>query len=242
MPLQSGNATTPAPAKAPAVVGVEVSTAQLHALQARRDLISDQYQSVMAERGRVGQERLNAQARGDAGIVKEYDATIARLGTRLTSLDQQVQAMDRQIDEAMKAPISLSSDAPAAPSEEAITLVPPPEPNLDIILHAQRQEFQRIMAIEAGVLLSLGALLWRFGFAKGRRTAAQEQRTQVASARDDDRLLQAVDAIAIEVERLSEGQRFINNVLATRRPEREALPVAPRTGSTPTDGSRITPH
>lgn len=47
-------------------------------------------------------------------------------------------------------------------------------------------------------------------------------------------------AIAIEVERLSEGQRFINNLMATRRPEREALPSLP--GTTPNDGTRITPH
>jgi len=51
-----------------------------------------------------------------------------------------------------------------------------------------------------------------------------------------------VDAIALEVERLSEGQRFVNYILSTKRPERDALPVSPRSTSAPGDGSWNTPH
>lgn len=47
------------------------------------------------------------------------------------------------------------------------------------------------------------------------------------------RLQQSVDAIAIEVERLSEGQRFVTKVLAQREPE--ALPrSASSSGQRPT--------
>ena len=35
---------------------------------------------------------------------------------------------------------------------------------------------------------------------------------------------QAVEAIAVEVERISEGQRFVTRVLADKSPERIALP------------------
>ncbi len=230
----SGAAATPS-------VGNVISMVKLQALQQRRDLIADQYESTMAERGRIGQERLNAQARGDMGMVKEYDATIARLGARLQNLERSLQAADAQIDAAVQAPIALEGE-PATTTDPvtAIALVPPTGAQVDGLLRAQANEFQRAMAIEAVGLLLLGAVLWRFGVARGRRKAREEALALPQVARDDDRLQQAVDAIAIEVERLSEGQRFINNLMASRRPEREALPARPST--TPNDGTRITPH
>jgi hypothetical protein len=217
-------------------VVVDGSPARLQALQERRELVSQQYRSTMEERGRVGQERLNAQARGDVGMVKEYDATVERLGARLKTLEQSLQSADRQIDEAMKAPISIGgAEAPPAFFEMA----PPPFDPGDL-LQAQRVQYFRLMALEAGVLLFVGAILWRFGVARGKRLTEQHRRNQALSERNDDRLVQAVDAIAIEVERLSEGQRFLNNIMANRRPERDVLPVVRAT--TPTDGSHITPH
>lgn len=50
------------------------------------------------------------------------------------------------------------------------------------------------------------------------------------------RIEQAVDAIAIEVERISEGQRFVTKVLADRGGEAAALPAGAREGQRP--GSR----
>lgn len=230
----SGAAATPS-------VSNVVSMVQLQALQQRREMISEQYQSIMAERGRIGQERLNAQARGDMGMVREYDATIARLGTRLQDLERTLQATDARIDEAMQAPLAIEGEpVTAANPVTAISLVPPTGSQVDGMLRAQANEYQRMMAIEAGILLLVGAVLWRFGMARGRRKARVEALALPQAARNDDRLQQAVDAIAIEVERLSEGQRFINNLMAARRPERESLPSRPAT--TPNDGTRVTPH
>lgn len=226
----------PSVSPAPIAVTVDGSPARLQALQERRELISQQYQNTMRERGRVGQERLNAQARGEVGMVKEYEATVERLGARLTTLEQSLQNADRQIDEAMKSPISIEgAEAPPAFFEMA----PPPFDPGDL-LQAQRVQYFRLMAMEAGGFLLLGALLWRFAVARGKRLAEQQRRNHALSERNDDRLVQAVDAIAIEVERLSEGQRFLNNIMANRRPERDILPVVRAT--TPTDGSHITPH
>jgi hypothetical protein len=227
-------------AAAPGVSNV-ISLVQLQALQQRREMIADQYQSIMAERGRIGQERLNAQARGDVGMVREYDATIARLGTRLHNLERTLQTTDAKIDEAMQAPVAIEGEPVSTTSPvTAVSLVPPTGAQTDGMLRAQANEYQRAMAIEAVGLLLLGAVLWRFGVARGRRKAREEALALPQAPRTDDRLQQAVDAIAIEVERLSEGQRFINNLMASRRPEREALPSLP--GTTPNDGTRITPH
>ena len=92
------------------------------------------------------------------------------------------------------------------------------------------------MVAEGAVFLLLGVVLWRLGLARGRRQTVR------AEAPRDDRMQQAVDAIAIEVERLSEGQRFINNILSAKRPERDALPAQARPIADPRDGTRNTPH
>lgn len=238
MPQQTGAAGAPA---TPAIPGVAFSTLQLEVLQHRRELLSDQYQTAMSERGRVGQERLNAQARGDATMVREYEGVIARTGARMEELERSIQALDRQIDEAMKRPVEADAIAPRAPGEPVTVTVTPPMPFAEEFV-AQRMEFQRMMAIEGVVLLLLAAVMWRFGVARGRRQAVQAE-----PPRDDTRLQQAVDAIAIEVERLSEGQRFINNVMAGRRPEREGLPAQPMAApplpmAEPRDNAWITPH
>jgi hypothetical protein len=228
----------------PAFAGVDAQSLRLRVLQERRELLSDQYQSAMTERGRIGQERLNAQARGDAAMVREYDGVVARIGARMQELEQAVQGMDRQIDDAMKSPIQFEATAPGQPGEPVtVTVMPPPPPDFGTLvaqneaLNVQRIEYQRIMVAEGAVLLMLGALLWRFGVARGRRQAARAE-----PPRDDSKLQQSVDAIAIEVERLSEGQRFINNVMAGRRPEREPLPAQPLPIVEPRDSAWITPH
>lgn len=221
----------------------EVSQVQLQALQVRRELLSSQYQQAMSERGHVSQERMNAQARGDTKMVQEFDATIERLGVRVRQLEKSVSDADRAVDEAMKA---LSSEGVVAlpgppPSPvEMFTNAPPFDPGE--MLSAQRVQFQKMMVAEGVGFALIAALLWRFGVARGKRAAAREREALKATSQTDDRMQQAIDAIAIEVERLSEGQRFVNNVLSKRRPERESLPLSARKQSTPTDGTHITPH
>jgi hypothetical protein len=212
-------------------------TVRLQALHERREMLSEQYQSAMRERGQIGQERLNAQARGDAGMVREYESVVARIGGRMQELERSIQRLDQQIDEAMKAPLPVEVAVPGAPGEPAaITIAPPPFPYANELI-SQRIEFQRMMAAEGAILLALGALLWRFGVARGRRLA-----TRAEAPRDDTKLQQAVDAIAIEVERLSEGQRFVTNILSTKRPERDVVPLSPRPLAEQPESTWITPH
>ena len=59
------------------------------------------------------------------------------------------------------------------------------------------------------------------------RLRAKEQRTQLSDPGVDDRLYrieQAVDAMALEIERMAESQRFTAKLLADRLPTPEALP------------------
>lgn len=80
------------------------------------------------------------------------------------------------------------------------------------------QMFAQVMAV---IICSVGALvviagMARFIFFRPRAKAPK------ALPPDDDRmrrLEEAVDAIAVEVERISEGQRFTTRLLAERVPE-----------------------
>ncbi|HEX8850048.1 MAG TPA: hypothetical protein VF761_10995 [Gemmatimonadaceae bacterium] len=90
------------------------------------------------------------------------------------------------------------------------------------------QEFAQVMFV---LVSSFGAVVLISGLAKWmffRRTPKV-----VRSDKEDERLRrieEAVDAIAVEVERISEGQRFTTKLLAERVPElepqaREVVPV-----------------
>jgi hypothetical protein len=92
------------------------------------------------------------------------------------------------------------------------------------------------MTVAAFVVIGLGArILWRLGS----RTKPRELSSVDPSA--IQRLEMAVDAIAIEVERISEGQRFTVSLLAEQLPARrsERAPEAPVAGSI---GRVNTPH
>lgn len=74
-----------------------------------------------------------------------------------------------------------------------------------------------ILSVFIGLPLAIGfsRLLWK-------RASDQPRPLRDDTALRLERLQQAVDAMAIEVERISEGQRFMTKVLAERNPA--ALP------------------
>jgi hypothetical protein len=72
------------------------------------------------------------------------------------------------------------------------------------------------------VVLVIGVPLVR---AWGRRWEAERlHRGDVESSQRLARIEQAIDAMALEVERISEGQRFVTRLLSDKVPERVALP------------------
>jgi hypothetical protein len=76
----------------------------------------------------------------------------------------------------------------------------------------------------------------RIGARKGARLALQDDaRLRVQPDHRIDQLVLAVDAIALEVERMAEGQRFTARLLS----ERAAAPVLPTTRR---ESGSVTPH
>ena len=69
-----------------------------------------------------------------------------------------------------------------------------------------------------GSLTIVGLVLYPIARALGRRIEGKQQAAQLPAGTDArlDRIEQAVEAIAVEVERISEGQRFTTKLLAER--------------------------
>ena len=87
------------------------------------------------------------------------------------------------------------------------------------------QMFAQVMTI---IVATVGALVVIAGMAKVIFFRRPKKETSSILPEDDDRfrrLEEAVDAIAVEVERISEGQRFTTKLLAERVPELEPRPA-----------------
>ena len=100
-------------------------------------------------------------------------------------------------------------------------------------------EFAQVMAVlvatgTASIVLALGTrVLWRLGSRPRKPTGPQISREEL------ERLQTSIDAIAIEVERISEGQRFTTSLLSNQL----GLPSGEAGGQLPKRGSRVdTPH
>ena len=96
--------------------------------------------------------------------------------------------------------------------------------------------FAQVMAVVMGSIAALVGIglgtrvLWRLGSQPPRRAAPA-----LADSEELQRLQTAIDAIAIEVERISEGQRFTVSLLSNRLPppstERNSTPPSSETAA-----------
>ena len=82
------------------------------------------------------------------------------------------------------------------------------------------QMFAQVMVIIVSTIAALVAIAGVAKFVFFRRPA--KEKASILTRDRLRRLEEAVDAIAVEVERISEGQRFTTKLLAERVPELEA--------------------
>lgn len=197
---------------------VPTDRAGLSALRAQRDELREQLESTTAWRGRLVQERHNAAATNNLTVVRELDGRIAELGQRSQQLERDL----LQADDAISAAIA-NGVGRRSPGEVTVEMPPmPPMPRVISIPPFERRmpndRFMGLLVGEALLFVLLGIILWRTAFKRGARKA------QVVSASPDVRQLQqSVDAIALEVERISENQRFVTRLL-----NENAVPVESR--------------
>ena len=189
-------------ADVPVPVGALPRTAQeVRGLRERRDILRDQLERATNRREQLVQE---LQGHENRPLAPEARAGIQQ---RLQVLDERI----IQIERDQAATERLLSNAPPAVLASAAT----ESRRMNDMVDEDEAVFAAFSAFGFGVLLTLVVSRVRRRFAR-RRGGAAATATVVAEDPRIDRLTQAVDAIAEEVERIGEGQRFVTQLLATR--------------------------
>ena len=187
---------TPAPsAGTPAVVAtvfrVPQTAQEVTILVAQRKVISDMIENVRGQR---------------ASIARAYEKAS---GASRAGLEQQLQSIDGRLLQ-LQADLDASGRAlyqsPVSATTTASTGFPAPFPNLN------SGELTAISIVFTVVVLgplamSLGRLMWR----RSAKPAVPPGWNDAAQRLE--RLEQAVDTIAVEMERVSEGQRFMTRIM-----------------------------
>ena len=169
---------------------------QLESLEDRRENITEELQQTTAEASRRGLE-----------------ARLADIDTRILDVERQLAAADAQVAQAAAQP-------GAVPPPQPRVSIPPRPPSLG----NPPEEY----IVLGGMFMIL--VLFPLTIAYARRL--WKRSTQVVSALPANlmerfaQLEQSVESIAIEVERIGEGQRFMTRVFARHAAPGEALPAS----------------
>ena len=212
--IQSPGTPPPAPPPPPAqgvttissrvLNGAPMSAQEVSALRARRSMLSDQLNSADGRRKELSQLARNATGADKAGLEQ-----------RIGVLDARLARLETDIDETGR----LLASAPAA----LVSTRGTPDFNFG---PRGRDTMDRAIPI-VGMLsvfvlfpiaISIARNIWRRGSLPRSVTSDRE------SAQRLERMEQAMEAIAIEIERVSEGQRFVTRLLGEQR---VPVPVGP---------------
>jgi hypothetical protein len=189
----------PAPA-APAAPGVTVVTPQalagppataqeVRALKAQQRELSSQLGSATDRRREIARQLQSASGANRTGLEQRLgvlDARIARLETSIDEVGQQLAS----------APVALlASTEPGRPP-----------------ISVNRVNFEPILIVFTIFVLCPVALAWARSIWK--RSSQPRPLPDRDTVMRLERMEQAMDAIAIEIERVSEGQRFVTRLLA----------------------------
>ncbi len=197
-------------------VKVPTNRQELNSLALQRDELVRQIDDLRGEQSRLIQQRHDATATNSTREVNDFTERIAEVGVRLRRLGQQKLAADDGITAALAAGVATQGETPAGIPGQT-TEMPPPLP-MDF---RPPMDAESRASIIAGGLLGLSLIAFAF-YRWGKRTARRLAGTPAAGGQDLKELRNAVDTIALEVERISENQRFVTALLSEKTPEQMA--------------------
>lgn len=204
----TGQPVAMAPAAAAPVAGAPVAPArtaqELAQLRARRTELSSQLVSAQGRRRDLSRQLDRAEPGQDRAGIEQ----------RMGVLDARIAGLEADMAETGRALAASPALAGASTSEAPMRGWPPPE-------RVNWTAIGVVMTLFVFFPLAIAAArtIWR----RGIRVVAPPA-LAAADAQRLERLEHAVDAIALEMERVSEGQRFLTRVLA-EQPDR-GVPVA----------------
>lgn len=174
------------------------TVAEIEGLRARREILRDQLQRANNRRSELVRELRMAPASAEEGIKQR----LALLDERILQIERDQASTERSLS---NAPPQLLAEVAAQPRYNTSNMIDEGE--------AAGIAF---FTFGAGILLTIvvGRLRRRFG-----RKRAGNQPVNLVAAQDPriEKMSEAIDAIAEEVERIGEGQRFVTQLLAERR-------------------------
>jgi seryl-tRNA synthetase len=181
------------------------------AVQAKREVLGEYMNRLLNRRNNVA-ERLNNPNVTDAEK-EALEEHLKELNTRIIDMEKQLHRADAEVATAAGVPGATTSEP------RSIRNGPPEE-----------------VAIIGTVFGGIATVILAFAFARRLWKGAAKAVSQIPAALEArlTRFEQSIDAIAIEVERVSEGQRFLTKVLSEQDPRAigagPAQPIETRAG------------
>lgn len=172
------------------------TAADIDALNARREELSTQLKSVDSRRSKLISQLKQT---GDATATQGLEARLALLDARQLQLETDIQLTGQQLTSPAAGVIASTSAAPVFAglgSKEIMTL-----------------SVLSIVLIWFPLAFAAARALWKRSNRPGPPHAVFTETAQRL-----ERLEASVDAIAIEIERVSEGQRFVTKLLSESQP------------------------
>ncbi len=167
---------------------------QLRALDSRGSRLSDQLQSAQGRRDRTARELEDATSR----VVR------TGLEERLSFLDERILTIEREMAENSALRSSLSANFRVSSSTE------------DVAKTSRNNDSSNDGLIAFMVLfpisLAIARSIWRRSTRRTVAASNTQHETRFAQ------LEQAIDSVAVEIERVSEGQRFVTKLLREGQP------------------------
>jgi hypothetical protein len=180
-----------------------LSNREIEAIRDRRSEMSDQLVSAQGRRKLVLDALRDAPPGTEAGLQQQFQV----LSERIAQIERDIESSGQMLRTGLV-------------PQQTVSLVPPDATGLQRL----SDETIAILGVSFSFFfllpLAIGAM--RLMFRRSRRTAANAEPSPEQAARME-RLEQAVDAVAIEIERVGEAQRFQARVLA----EANMMPVMP---------------
>lgn len=189
----------PAVPAAPAIPGITtVSTGVLTsrdvaALRARGQELSDQLSSVVSRRRSIIEKLKNTTPEDRVGLEQ-----------RLGVLDKRIVQLESDIQENGKQLASLPAAFAAAPAQGAGGF----NPTDRMVNNMVPMVVVFTLFVLCPIALSISRYFWKRGSMPRHAPQSPENAQRL------ERMEQAIDSIAIEIERVSEGQRFVTRLLA----------------------------
>ncbi|MBA3656633.1 MAG: hypothetical protein H0W69_04690 [Gemmatimonadaceae bacterium] len=199
LPASAGQ-TAPA---APEIVTSPTTIEEIGALRARREELSNQLISAAGRRKSLATELRGASGADKVGL----EQRIGVLDQRMVQLESDIATTGRQLTSAPAGLVAIASESSGPRA-------------FDIFTPAQFTALSIIFTVFVLFPLSLSAarLMWRRA-----KQPITVPAIQGEAAQRLERLEQSVEAVAIEVERISEGQRFVTRLLSAT-PQAGILP------------------